>query len=354
MPHRLPTVLVLDAVAAHLHLSELSLITAAPRRTRPRRLHPWASPFAGIRRSGSTLLSSPNDSTAPVLPVRSPPRPRPPRFYVPPPLPAAPGLVRLPLDESRHATRTLRLREGDAVELCDGQGRLSAGEIAAVDTKGALVRCEGASHPFQPRGWQLKVAAACGSLKGGRADWLVEKCAELGAAGFVPLLTERSPAVAGADADSKTGAGREGRWHRVAVAAMKQSLRAKGMAVEAPIPLVKLAESLKNADLVVVGVGGAPPARDVFRAAIAAAHAAEKDQNESPAHNNGTDTIKRGVLIVGPEGDFTPKEVEILVAAGAQPVGLGGLRLRAETAAVALLAYARMELDGDCGGEPYV
>ena len=113
------------------------------------------------------------------------------------------------------------------------------------------------------------MAAACGSLKGGRADWLVEKCVELGAAAFVPLLTERSPVIGSAggsgggsgDASGKPGskkggrgkraaaaagrdeegwpggggeAGREGRWQRLATAALKQSLRAHSMEVEAP------------------------------------------------------------------------------------------------------------------------
>ena len=49
-----------------------------------------------------------------------------------------------------------------------------------------------------------------------------------------------------------------------------------------------------------------------------------------------------GVLIVGPEGDFTPEEVELLVAAGARPVGLGPLRLRVETAAVAIMSCVSM------------
>lgn len=54
--------------------------------------------------------------------------------------------------------------------------------------------------------WQWEVACACGSLKGGRSDWLVEKCAELGAATFTPLLTERSPTIGGSG-------GEEGRAH---------------------------------------------------------------------------------------------------------------------------------------------
>ena len=52
--------------------------------------------------------------------------------------------------------------------------------------------------------------------------------------------------------------------------------------------------------------------------------------------------IGTGVLLVGPEGDWTPAELQALVAAGARPVGLGSLRLRTETAAIALLAAVQM------------
>jgi 16S rRNA (uracil1498-N3)-methyltransferase len=104
-------------------------------------------------------------------------------------------LLRLPPEESRHATKTLRLREGDRLELCDGRGYVVLAEITGVDRAGAAVQTVGAPLAVARSGWQWEVACACGSLKGGRSDWLVEKCAELGAAAFTPLLTHRSPAI---------------------------------------------------------------------------------------------------------------------------------------------------------------
>jgi hypothetical protein len=128
------------------------------------------------------------------------------------------------------------------------------------------------------KGWQWQVAVACGSLKGGRADWLVEKSVELNAADFIPLLTHRSPVIGSSSGGSGGGSGggggspgkrdrrqaqkkgrggggaeelgtsgepaschdeaaeggREGRWQRLATAALKQSLRAHAMRVHAP------------------------------------------------------------------------------------------------------------------------
>ena len=127
-----------------------------------------------------------------------------PRFYVPTTRLAGAGagaLLRLAPDEARHATKTLRLREGDRLELCDGRGYVVLAEITGVDRAGAAVQTVGAPLAVARSGWQWEVACACGSLKGGRSDWLVEKCVELGAASFLPLLTERSPTIGSSSAD---------------------------------------------------------------------------------------------------------------------------------------------------------
>ena len=125
--------------------------------------------------------------------------PRPPRFYIPARLAdAAPGAVlRLQAEESRHAAKTLRLRQGDRIELCDGSGFVALAEMGGVDRAGAVAQVLDAAQLVPAVGWQWRVACACGSLKGGRSDWLVEKCAELGAAAFTPLLTHRSPTIGG-------------------------------------------------------------------------------------------------------------------------------------------------------------
>jgi 16S rRNA (uracil1498-N3)-methyltransferase len=82
-----------------------------------------------------------------------------------------------------------------------------------------------------------------------------------------------------------------------------------------------------------VGTEGAPPieqrARDLLNSL--------KDENNS----NVVDQPRHGVLIIGPEGDFTAEELELMAAAGVHGVGLGPLRLRTETAAIAMLSYAR-------------
>ncbi|EIE20800.1 alpha/beta knot [Coccomyxa subellipsoidea C-169] len=195
----------------------------------------------------------------------------------------------------------LRLREGAKLEVCDGNGGLALAELRGIaHNNKAYVETMENRRQVEWQGPKWEVVAACFSLKGGRADWLVEKCTEMGAWGLRPILSVRSPhlgrkqvviEVATIDEDSEEeledvetpNQSRQKRWHRVAQAAVKQCLR------QASLP-----------------------------------------------------DAKPGLLLIGPEGDFTPEELEALIAAGAKPVGLGPNWLRVETAALAMLAAATL------------
>ena len=287
------------------------------------------------------------------------------RFYVDEPLPPAGGVVLLGRDESKHAMKALRLKPGDFLEVCDGVGGVGVGQLigtepseeggrkGARDAAAAAVALDAvATAPFGGPEWHLVVA--CGGLKGGRADWLVEKSAELGAASLVPLKTERSPTVGpdrgdrkgnkgkggrgrrdagnaaddGDDDDDASLSGREGRWSRVASAASKQCLRSHALRIEPPLAFDHLLERVRSADVALLAAAGAPPLRRVME------ENAERFGKEK--RNAG------GLLLVGPEGDFTDEELARLAEAGAVAVGLGPLRLRVETAAVAIMACVGM------------
>lgn len=240
------------------------------------------------------------------------------RFYVDEPFGAG-ARVALSREESRHATRALRLKPGDALEVCDGVGGLGLGRLMETTAKGneAVVEVEAMIEDELGSGMDWEVVAAFGGLKGGRGDWLVEKAAELGARTLTPLLTERSAAIGKGE-----GSGRESRWGRVAHAASKQSLRACGLIVNAPTDVAELCAEIErdgSSRLTLLAAAGAPPIGDVVRAA-------------------GADVARSGRILIGPEGDFTDEEIERMVRAGARPVGLGALRLRVETAAISALA----------------
>lgn len=294
-----------------------------------------------------------------------PPASRPPRFYVPDPLSTCTdgSIVQLPLTEALHASRTLRMKEGDALEVCDGRGCTAAAEwLNSQNKTGSLVRLTSEVIEAPSETWEWTVAVACGSLKGGRGDWLVEKAAELGAATLLPLLSARSPTIAGSDRNSDTSSrssggssgkgnkpnkkrgenhdndggggggaaaagGREGRWHRVSLAAMKQCLRPRAMEIKPPCTIQDLCSNHlsrnnnnNSADgdkgiegieptVAWVGTEGAPPieqrAQDFLRSLKA--HQTYGRSMQKP---------RQGVLIIGPEGDFTAEELEMMAAAG--------------------------------------
>eukprot|EP00192_Tetraselmis_astigmatica_P024955 CAMPEP_0117652930 /NCGR_PEP_ID=MMETSP0804-20121206/2910_1 /TAXON_ID=1074897 /ORGANISM="Tetraselmis astigmatica, Strain CCMP880" /LENGTH=195 /DNA_ID=CAMNT_0005459051 /DNA_START=663 /DNA_END=1250 /DNA_ORIENTATION=+ len=176
-------------------------------------------------------------------------------------------------------------------------------------------------------GMRWVVAAGCGSLKGGRSDWLVEKSCELGAFALQPLLTARSERMGAKRDKGEEGGGREARLERVALAATKQSLRAHGMEVRKSLGIAELAAAVEKAPVALLATAGAPGLFDVLR-----------QQSQELTQHSGQECL----LIIGPEGDFTDEELDCLKSAGALPVGLGENRLRTETAAIALLSAAAM------------
>ena len=249
---------------------------------------------------------------------------------------AAPGAeLALSDEEARHA-RALRLRPGDAVRLVDLCGRVCGATLAEGGGGGggrrggrrggavvavAAGACE--TLPWPHPSWD--VCVACSTLSGGRADWLVEKSAELGAGQLTPLLTERS---CSGSQDTR----RRERWERVAHAASKQCLRAHALALAEPQELLGDAflRRVRESPAALLATPGAPPLPRVL------------DELElGPALLDAPASPPEGampMLLVGPEGDFTDAEKAALIEAGARAVGLGRLRLRAETAAIAMLA----------------
>jgi len=220
-----------------------------------------------------------------------------------------PAHVRIEGDDARHLVRVLRLRVGDTFVATDGRGGVAKLVAEALDRHGiAAVVVERASVPTPAlRLWMVADA------EGARGDWLVEKAVELGAHAFLPV-------------GETPGGGRAGRWERLARAALKQSLGAHGLA---------LPET---------------PALDVARARAAEAARTGTGFAAWIAQPGGGDPVAQALfpqgdlfLVSGGAGGFDPATVAAWEALpGAVRVGLGPSRLRAETAALALLTVARL------------
>ncbi|KAK2458463.1 ribosomal RNA small subunit methyltransferase E [Trifolium repens] len=238
-----------------------------------------------------------------------------PRFYSET-LPHSKGnVIRVKGDEFWHMTKVLRLSTNDRVQLFNGKGGLVEGSIQNIDRTGVDFVALTDLKLMPPQNFQLHVFSGFGTLKGGRADWLVEKCTELGASSVTPLLTERSPSISENRVD---------RLERVILAASKQCQRLHEMILKPPVEIGDILHLIAQSKLSVVATAEGAPVLNALTSL-------EKETS--------------GLIIVGPEGDFTEKEVNMMMEAGAKAVNLGSHRLRVETATIALLATVMLWSD---------
>ena len=205
--------------------------------------------------------------------------------------------------ESAHAVRVLRKRIGDPVEVVDGKGNLFRCRIADDNPRGALLTIEDRS-PL-PKVWKPALHIALAPTKHmDRMEWLLEKAVEIGVDRIVFLKCARSERkVVKLD-----------RLEKVMVSAMKQSL--KGV-------LPELEEMSDFRGFVSSDFGDAVK----FMGYCSSDYPRKEFVKEYPRH---TDVV----ILIGPEGDFSPEEVEAAVAGGFVPVTFGESRLRTETAAL--------------------
>ena len=210
----------------------------------------------------------------------------------------------LDAEESRHAVRVLRLREGDELNVTDGKGNLYTCQIVEASDKACSIQSISPliSH-LSPFTFHLAVAP---TKNPSRMEWLMEKAVEIGV-GEITLL----------DCDhSERSFLKTDRLEKLAISAMKQSLHTV-------LPEIHPAVSLR--DLLSTTHYPLPTQKFI-------AHC-EADKPRTPlatALQPGQDTV----VLIGPEGDFSEEEIALALECGFQPVSLGPSRLRTETAAL--------------------
>lgn len=306
------------------------------------------------------------------------------------------SILCLPPEETAHCVKVLRHRPGDQIEVIDGRGTLyhctlldpdaPASATRHSDRGGAaLARIDSAEHGWHAHPYRLTLAV-CPTKNPDRYEWMAEKATEVGLDTLVPVIGDRS---------ERKVLGKADRLGKILLSASKQSLKG---AVPTLAPAVSVRDfiagcSLSEAMLSTMEAnrqhcpkmqvspnffGGIPskspendgsvqdspesslaiPAtlrliaycsdevqprasimallRDFWRAnpAPAAVNAASAAAATTPAANTPAADLPEIVVLIGPEGDFSPEEVRAAMAAGFIPVSLGASRLRTETAAV--------------------
>lgn len=211
----------------------------------------------------------------------------------------------LPRDAERHL-KVLRVKPGEKVELFDGSGRT---RLYSVSGTGSLLAAAPAvDHPRRTGGVTL---FAC-VTKGSRWDWTVEKATELGVSRIVPVISERTIVRL----DGAERAAKAERWRRVAEDAARQSDAVWLPEIVEPLSFAESLPLVAGCSACFVGALTSPPPRPMMSAV--------SDALRGPGSY---------AVYVGPEGDFTPAELESLLRI-AVPVSLGPTVLRAETAAI--------------------
>lgn len=211
--------------------------------------------------------------------------------------------------ESAHCVKVLRMGEGDTVHLTDGRGNLFQAVIRTAHPRHCVVEIVDAKQEFERRNYSLWVAVAP-TKNADRLEWFVEKATEIGIDRIIPVVCDRS---------QRRTVNME-RIERVAVSAMKQSLKAYMPKLEEP---VSLRDAMKMP----------------FDGIKLIAHC-ERDRQRcfiGDAVGKGSDVF----ILIGPEGDFSDEEITFARENGFEEISLGRQRLRTETAAlVAVSAVA--------------
>ena len=248
------------------------------------------------------------------------------------------GLCTLTEEESRHCAKVLRHTAGDIINVIDGSGTLYECRIVEC---GRQVVCsvESAVEGFGAHGYHLTMAV-CPTKNIDRYEWFLEKATELGMDVVVPVLGEHS----------ERRVVKPERLEKILVSAAKQSLKGavpclrdaitvKQFIKESSLlPGVKLiahcseGEKMTLAEAVAAAVKASGAGADTVAVEVSCG------ARDIPSVVGGACVKPCITILIGPEGDFSPAEVDAAVEAGFKPLTLGESRLRTETAAVAAVA----------------
>ncbi|NEN25216.1 16S rRNA (uracil(1498)-N(3))-methyltransferase [Cryomorpha ignava] len=205
-------------------------------------------------------------------------------------------------EESRHAIKSLRLSVGDEILIGDGKGKRYTTAIKVIGKKELIVDLLSAEN-FEIPLPKLTIAIAP-TKNPSRFEWFLEKATELGVYQIIPIETKRT----------ERSRYKHDRAERIIHAATKQSMRAFTPVLELLTPISKVLKMEHSLKLI--------------------AHCDENTKRIELSDFSRKNSSNDILILIGPEGDFTPEEIDKSKEKGFQPVILGRNRLRTETAGV--------------------
>lgn len=203
-------------------------------------------------------------------------------------------------EESRHIVKVLRKKEGDTIHISNGNGHLFTSEVVFANEKKCEVKITG--HQFhEPMPYSLHLAVAPTKMND-RYEWFLEKATEIGIHEITPIICEHSERT-NFKAD---------RFEKIVQSAVKQSLQFYMPKLNEPVPFNTFVKQQHEGQLFI----------------------AHCEEIEKRLLKNAIEPKKQITILIGPEGDFSTKEINLALQQNYIPVSLGNTRLRTETAAV--------------------
>jgi 16S rRNA (uracil1498-N3)-methyltransferase len=246
------------------------------------------------------------------------------RFYIAPETwnSAAPTLSG---SEAHHAREVLRMKAGEKLVLFNGQGREITAEI--VDLSGAEIRLR-KLHEAETQPLQCRIVLGQAIPKGKNMELIVQKAVEIGAAEIAPIISDRTIV----QVDSESATQKQSKWRQIAIEAAKQSGQNWLPRVHTPRKLTELFSMVSEESFDLRLIGSLQPDARHFKKILA---------DYSREHELRPRSV---LMLIGPEGDFTPAELSLARRHGCQPITLGPIILRVETAAIYCLSILSYEL----------
>jgi len=264
------------------------------------------------------------------------------RFYVPP-NESDPGALVLRGTEAHHARDVLRLKRGDKAIVFNGQGREVTAEIIHLTRDEIRLR---KLHETETPPFRCRITLGQAIPKGKNMDLIVQKAVEIGASEIAPLISERTIV----DLDSKERAQKQAKWQQVAIEAAKQCGQNWLPRIEVPRKLKDFFSDsvgavsdrrMQNDETDVGDLGPSRQLRLIGSLQRDARHLKKILGDYRSDHGRLPASV---LMLIGPEGDFTPAELALAKSHGCLPITLGPIILRVETASIYCLSILSYEL----------
>jgi len=208
--------------------------------------------------------------------------------------------ITLPEIESKHAVKVLRLNYNSPVRLIDGKGKEAFGTISNAHHKHCQIKVDSIVQDEKPT---KEIAIALAPTKSNdRTEWFLEKAIEIGITHFIPIICD----------NSERKKFNTERWNKIAISALKQSKRLWMPTIDAPVKLETF----------------------IIENTYETCYIAHCENDEKQELKINSDNSKNQLILIGPEGDFSSKEIKLALSNKFKPVSIGDNRLRTETAGV--------------------